>query len=102
MRGGGGGRGGGGQAYKVAAYYRSHRSQTSVDKGNKGVDFSLRLNFFCGFAVSKENNLEKSFHLLLTSSDKTFPGVPVIASAGFTRRPHRFALFSLGRATEKY
>ena len=93
---------GGEQAYKVAAYYRSHRSQTSVGKGDKGVDFSLRLNFFCGSAVSKENNLKKIFHLLLTSSDKTFPGVPVIASAGFTRCPHRFALFSLGRATEKY
>ena len=33
-------------------------------------------------------------------SDKAFPGLPVIASAGFTRRQHRFAFFSLGRATE--
>ena len=38
MRGGGGG--GGAQAYKMAEYYRS---QTSLDKDDKGIDFSLRL-----------------------------------------------------------
>ena len=54
------------------------RSQTSVDKGDKGVDFSLRLKksdhviTFCGSGVSKENNLKKSFYKLLISSDKLF------------------------------
>ena len=48
----------------------------------------------------KKKNLKKRLHLLLISSDKAFPGLPVIASAGFTRRQHRFAFFSLGRATE--
>ena len=38
--GGGGGGGGGRQAYKMAEYYRS---QTSLDKGDKGIDFNLRL-----------------------------------------------------------
>ena len=99
-----GGEGGvGRQAYKIAAYYRS---QTSLDKGDKGIYFSLRLTksdhliallCLCDF---ERNNLKKSFHLLLISSDKPFPGLPVIASAGFTRRQHRFALFSLKRATE--
>ena len=40
-RGEGGGEGGRGrQAYKIAAY---NRSQTSLDKGDKGIYFSLRL-----------------------------------------------------------
>ena len=87
----------------MAEYYRS---QTSLDKGDKGIDFSLRLTKYdhvitllclCGL---ERNNLKKIFHLLLISSDKTFPGLPVIASAGLTCHQHRFALFSLGRPTE--
>ena len=89
--------------YSRSAYYRS---QTSLDKGDKGIDFSLRLTksdhvitlfCLCGF---ERKNQKKSFHLLLISLDKTFPGLPVIASAGLTCRQHRFALFSWGRATE--
>ena len=95
MRGWGGG---GRQAYKIAAYYRS---QTSLDKGDKGIDFSPRLTksdhvitllCLCGF---------ESFHLFLISSDKTFPGLPVIASAAFTRSQHRFTLFSLPESNRK-
>ena len=48
----------------------------------------------------KEKNLKKNFHLLLNSLDKAFPGLPVIALAGFTHRQHRFAFCSLRRATE--
>ena len=57
MRGGGGG--GGDKPIIIAAYYRS---QTSLDKGDKGIDFSLRLTksahvitllCLCGFERKK-------------------------------------------------
>ena len=51
--------GGGRQAYKIAEYYRS---QTFLDKGDKGIDFSVRLtksdhvitlSCLCGFERKK-------------------------------------------------
>ena len=67
------------------------------------IPSTWRLSFVLhGFftRLRKEKNLKKSFHLLLISSDKAFLELPVIASAGFTRFQHRFAFFSLEKATE--
>ena len=67
------------------------------------VDFNLRLKksdhmiiflWLCGFENTDHMVLysfilpttEKSFHVLLISSDKAFPGLLVIVSAGFTCR----------------
>ena len=112
-------------------FYRDiyYRPQMSVDKIFFSAHFTDRWfhsavekfwscdNIFCGSAVlkipttwresfvlptaEKWKNLKKRFHLLLISSDKAFPGLPVIASASFTRRQHCFTFFYFGDSNRK-
>ena len=77
--------------------------QTISELRSRTVNFSLRLKksdhvitflCLCGFentdhvAQKKEKKtLKTSFHLLLISSDKAFPGLPVVTVTKGTRAP---------------
>ena len=82
-----GGRGGGGrQAYKKAAYYRS---QTSLDKGDNGVDFSLWLTksdhvitllCLCGFERKQPEEKFSTASYFLGQDFSWVTWVPVICN----------------------